>query len=485
MPQQPRCIKNERADVVSVGSGRIRAAAAATAFLALTLGGCASVYNLPLNAPTAEPFVGFIGTAAAHETLARRSVMTGDTVIGLSFSGGGTRAAAFAYGVLDRMAKISTARHGQLIDHVGVVSGVSGGSVMAAYFGLKGRAALTDFREQFLTQDLMAQVETSVNIFNITRALKGGINTDTKLRDWFDDHLFHGATFGDLLGKRPITVINATDIYNRTPFLFTPLSFAVACSDIRQYPLAAGVAASAAVPAAFAPVVIETFPDQCNTALPKWVETASKDTSASPLLRAYARGMSDIRSGRVKYVKLFDGGLIDNFGLSGITITRAAAATPYGPLQPEEAVNLRRFLFLVVDAGKGPQGDWARTLEGPEGSELLGAVVDVLVDANAQTSYAAFEATMHNWRDSIVRWRCALKPEEAARLRRTGPWNCRDLKFTIARVSFDQLEAVRARRLNGVPTSFTLPADTVDELTQAGGDALAGHPAFQAFVRDM
>ncbi len=111
----------------------------------------------------------------------------------------------------------------------------------------------------------------------------------------------------------------------------------------------------------------------------------------------------------MKYVKLFDGGLIDNYGLSGITILRAAQATPYGPLRPAEAVNLRRFLFLVVDAGQGPQGNWSKTLEGPAGKELVSAVVDVLVSANAHASYAAFEATMRNWRNSIVRWRCGLK----------------------------------------------------------------------------
>ena len=56
------------------------------------------------------------------------------------------------------------ARHKDLIDHIGIVSGVSGGSVTAAYFGLRGRAALDDFRERFLTQDLMAQLNTNVSL---------------------------------------------------------------------------------------------------------------------------------------------------------------------------------------------------------------------------------------------------------------------------------------------------------------------------------
>ncbi len=191
--------------------------------------------------------------------------------------------------------------------------------------------------------------------------------------------------------------------------------------------------------------------------------------------------MTDIRDGRVKYVKLFDGGLTDNQGVSGITIMRAGQTTPYGPLRPEEAVNLRRLMFLVVDAGQGPKGDWSKTLEGPAGKDLFGAVVDVLVDANSQSSYSAFEATMKSWREPIVRWRCGLKPAEVSRLRgRGGPWNCHDLEFTVARISFDQLGPERAKLLNAVPTSFTLPADSVDELSRAGGDALRPIRRFSA-----
>lgn len=465
--------------------------AAVVTALALVLGGCATVYNQPLNKASANPFA--ISAADAAAVAARQQQQQGDndgTFIGLSFSGGGTRAAAFAYGVLDRLARTPTpgSRQGRdLLDHVGLVSGVSGGSIMAAYYGLKGRAALSDFREKFLVQDLMAELDTSLNLINLSRALGGGANTDDRLRNWFNANLFHNATYGDLIARhRPLVLINATDMYSRTPFLFTPVSFAAACSDITNYPVAAAVAASAAVPAAFAPVVIEAFPGQCNTPLPPWVERAAADSAVSPLLHAYAKGLKQVRDGKVKYIKLFDGGLIDNYGLSGLTILRAAAGSPHGPLAPKEAINVRRLLFLVVDAGRGPEGDWSRTLEGPAGKELVGAVVDVLVDANAHASYTAFEATMRNWRESIVRWRCGLKREEVVQLRgNSGHWNCRDLKISIGRISFSQLDAARAKQLNDVPTTFTLPPATIDAVTRAGGDALQATPAFQQYLKGL
>ncbi len=324
--------------------------------IALALGACASVHNLPLNTPTASPLMPTTGHAAAMLAADQLARGEGDgATIGLAFSGGGTRAAAFAFGVLEQLARTPVPRRGKgdLLDRVGVVSGVSGGSVIAAYYGLKGRAALADFRQQFLTQDVMASLDTDANLINVGRALGGGVNDDSRLRNWFNAHLFHDATFGALLAKpRPITLINATDAYNRTPFLFVPQTFAAACSDITRYPIAAGVAASAAVPAAFAPIVIETFPDECHAPLPPWVVKAAHAPDAAPLVHAFAQGLENIKSGKVKYVKLFDGGLVDNYGLSGLTILRAAQGTPYGPMQPAEAVNLRHFLFLVVDAGQ-------------------------------------------------------------------------------------------------------------------------------------
>jgi NTE family protein len=458
---------------------------------ALGVGACATVHNLPINQPSADPLAGMASrTAAAAAADQSGQSANDDAVIGLAFSGGGTRAAAFAYGVLDQLAHSPSpdASHGRdLLDRVAIVSGVSGGAVTAAYFGLRGRAAMADFRERFLVQDVMAGLDTNINLFSIGRALGGGANTDSRLRSWFNDNLFHHATFGTLIGRRPIVLINATDIYNRTPFLFGPQSFSAACSDYTKYPIAAAVAASAAVPAVFAPIVIQAFPGQCQAPLPVWVKSAAENSAASPLLQAYARGLEHVRNGKVKYIKLFDGGLIDNYGLSGITILRAAAGTPYGPMLPEEAVNLRRLLFLVIDAGKGPEGDWSKTLEGPAGKELIGAVVDVLVDANAHASYTAFDATMRNWRDAMVKWRCSLKGTEVARLRggKAGHWNCRDLKIIIGRVSFGELDSARASRLEKVPTSFSLPPETVDELTRAGSDALQANPAFQKFLKEM
>src|SRR4051794_14729782 len=159
--------------------------------VALALGGCSSVYNDPINRPLLEgaPLMPDPGRDAIS--------YVDDLLIALSFSGGGTRAAAFSYGALLEMdsAQLRGGGPRSLLDRVDFVSGVSGGSITAAYFGLRKRAALDDFRERFLLQDAEGVLRTRFTLTNISRALSGGVNDATGFTRWLDDNLFRGATF--------------------------------------------------------------------------------------------------------------------------------------------------------------------------------------------------------------------------------------------------------------------------------------------------
>jgi NTE family protein len=448
--------------------------------LVLALSSCAHMDNVPLNVATADP------NAAIIDTASPAAAFDDDLVIGLAFSGGGTRAAAFSFGVLKGLSEISTTDRGRsvsLIDRVDFVSGVSGGSVTAAYFGLKKRAALDDFRERFLIKDAEAALNTQVSVVNLARGLGGGINEDRRIRDWLDANLFEGATFSALVSdKRPVVWINATDIYNRTPFVFSKVLFSLICSDLAKYPVSAAVAASAAVPIAFEPIILETYPDQCKPTAPAWLLKAQGNPNASPLVRAFAEGALRQRDGSMKYIKLLDGGLVDNYGLSGFTIARESADKPYEPLTAREAVKIRRLMFLIVDAGGQAKRDWAQKLEGPSGAALIAAITDSSLDAAKRLSYTAFDATMTNWRSALVRWRCGLTAIEVNRLRGPGTWNCRDVQFFIGRIAFDQFDRPLMERLNAIPTTFKLPEATVDELIAAGSDAVTKNMTYRKFL---
>lgn len=443
--------------------------------------GCASVHNIPVNLPlngsVAESLkIGFEDPAALD-----------DLLIGLSFSGGGTRAAAFSFGVLQEMNRTPVrGASASLLDRIDFVSGVSGGSVTAAYFGLKKRAALEDFRERFLLRNAEEGLQTTLSLGTIGRAFSGGINDSAGFTKWLDANLFEGATFAQFRSiGRPRVWINASDIYNHVPFVFGATAFTAICSDLSRYPLSSAVAASAAVPIAFAPAVVQAFPGTCTDPLPPWVTRAAGNRNSSPMLSAFAKAIVRYREGAVPYIKLMDGGLVDNYGISGFTIARESSDTAYGPLTPQQAVRLRRAMFMVVDAKAGISGDWVQTVEGPSGVELLKAAVDTTIDASVGASYSAFDRSMKDWQTSLIQWRCGLTAAERARYGAPPGWNCRNLNFFIGRLGFDQLDPARAAALDQVPTRFQLPPQQVDELISAGQDALRASPIFRAFARGI
>jgi NTE family protein len=447
---------------------------------ALGVAGCASVYNLPANQP--------LLTAVTLKEVGRlEPTPDEDVAVALSFSGGGSRAAAFSFGVLQELdrTRAGSGSAKTLLDHVGFVSGVSGGAITAAYYGLKKRAALNDFRERFLLRNAEENLRTSVSLANLGRALEGGVN-DSQFSRWLDQNLFDGATFAAFSANpRPWVWINASDIYNRTPFVFGELAFSALCSDIRSYKIADAVAASAAVPLAFAPIVLETYPGGCASRLPDWIERARRNPDAQPLLRSFAEATARYHDGSMKYVKLLDGGLVDNFGLAGISIGMLAAQQPYEPMTERQAARVRRMMFVVVDAGRGLSGGWANSLEGPIGVDLVSAAADTAIDASVRSSYAAFSELIKDWAGRVRRWRCGLSAADRARLALPSGWKCNDLNAYVDRISFDRLGSARAAVLNAVPTRLVLPQDQVDLVIESAAEALRGSGPYQAFRRGL
>ena len=130
---------------------------------------------------------------------------------------------------------------------------------------------------------------------------------------------------------------------------------------------------------------------------------------AGAQVRAFAQALKRYRDPKqVRFVKLADGGITDNFGLSGVTIAREAAGLPYAPLSRERAVQLRRLVFIVVNSGLGPQGEWAQTVKGPSGKEMIGALTDTAINSAVRSGFDAFRLTVKNWEDATRKWRCSL-----------------------------------------------------------------------------
>jgi predicted acylesterase/phospholipase RssA len=447
------------------------------------LSGCA-VFNEPINelARVESNIIQALPEGAGSDDT---------TIVGLAFSGGGTRAAAFSYGLLKGLEATplpGDARGRSMIDVVRFISGVSGGSVTAAYYGLRGKQGYGDFREKFLIRDAEAGMSTSPTPSSILRAIGGGVNNKSTFGRWLDQNLYAGARFADMRRPgAPVIWINASDLYNRTPFVFNEETFAALCSDLSALPLSEAVAASAAVPVVFSPIVLESYGARCSYHPPGWIETARNNPSSPAALKAFALALETYRdTARLKYVKLVDGGITDNFGVTGVTLARAASQTPYGPLTPREAVRLKRVIYLVADAGRTPDVNWGSTVQGPGVVDLVMAVTDTAIQNSVSAGFDAFRLTMQNWQNDLVEYRCGLKSEEVRRLRGTlAGWNCRDIKFFVSDIGFDELDGSQRAKLEKVPTRLKLPTDQVDLTIAAGEQALQRNPTFIGALRSM
>lgn len=412
----------------------------------------------------------------------------GSTVVGLAFSGGGTRAAAFSYGVLRALDDVvidERPKRRTLVDDIRMISGASGGAITAAYFGYKGRNGYQDFRERFLTQNAEADLREAISPVNLVRAYYGGVNDRSGFAKWLNDHLFDGATFKALHKPNgPIVWINASDIYNRTPFLFTYDTFAALCSDLDKVRLADGVAASAAVPVVFAPIVVAATNPDCGYHRPGWLSEALADRNASLRLKAYAGALDAYQNaGPHDYVKLLDGGLTDNIGVTGFTLERSAAGTPYGPLSPLEAVRLNTLIFIVVDAGSGSNKAWTKSLHGPKASELFNVTTSTTFAASVRDEFDALTLAVSQWKGELVRFRCGLPGSTVSAYRGSaGGWNCRDVRLVVQHLSFADLDPATEAKLNDIPTRLRLPVDQVDLLIGAGRKALEINPDINAAV---
>lgn len=467
-----------RPQVSSRPAHGLRVAAVLAVAAAGVLAGCASeVYNRATNVPLSEATPSRMG--ATEEFMRENSIV-------LSFSGGGLRASAFAYGVLTALQEMKTA-DGDLLDDVRLITSVSGSSLTAAYFGVYGRGRLEQFPQEALLPGFERSMRMSVFApGNLSRALGGGLNAAEDFRDVLDQRVFRGATFSDIYARGgPVIRIHATDLYHGVPFTFDPAAFSVLCSDISRYPVADAVAASMAVPVVFAPTVLRTFPDACQPLLPELAGFVHAKPDAPLGVRALASAISDYRDpARTRFIKLADGGLTDNVAVSTLVLARLGNDAPYAPLTEREAVRVRRVLVMVADASRRPSGDWIFHEAGPSGLELTLAASDAAVDSAARGAADALRLLLEQWQRSVVAFRCGLSPTQVWRLGGPQKWDCADVKVIYAYLSPDELPAPLREEIRAIPTRLTLTQEQIDATIRAAQQGVRSLRALQLYRDD-
>jgi len=241
-----------------------------------------------------------------------------------------------------------------------------------------------------------------------------------------------------------------------------------------------------AVPVLFAPVVVRTYPESCKPLDPETARALARIRShGSRTLGAIAKATAAYNDrSRTHYIKLADGGLTDNFAVSTLSISRLAYGTPYAPMTDHDAVRIRRLLVVVVDASHRPNGDWDLREAGPTGLDLALSGTDAAVESAARYAADAMGNMMREWQDAVIAFRCSLSPAEVKRLGGPPRWNCRDVRFSYATLSIDQMKSPLRERIGAIPTRLTLSPAQIDAAFEGGRSGLLALPELRFYLKD-
>ncbi|TAN08239.1 MAG: patatin-like phospholipase family protein [Rhodanobacteraceae bacterium] len=421
-----------------------------------------------------------IGVEDRYEFKTRFPHPPRDTFVVLAFSGGGTRAAAFSFGVLEKLRDTVVTVDGQstrLLDLVDVITSVSGGSYTAAYYGLFGDRIFSDFPRRFLYRnwqgEFLGLLWRPDNLLSIAGR---HYNRSDMVAAYLNRTLFDGKTFADLSpAGLPMVILNASDLNNATTFSFIQQQFDFLCSDLSTYPVANAVMASAAVPGPFAPIALRNYPD-CPQRHQPWV--AQSLAHDDLLSRRYAVALALSRYDDPKQMpilRLVDGGITDNLGVRGSMMSPVAqygdVPDMAGAFTPEQLRRVRHVLVIIANAQVYAPYRWSEQGRDPDVIDTLRASFDASLGIlNNETAGLAKRGFLM-WGRHVN----AMRPPGAPRA---------DVNFAV--LTFNQIrDAAERRRFNAMPTTFHLRADQVDALRALAGRLLTQAPEFQNFLREL
>jgi NTE family protein len=386
----------------------------------------------------------------------------------LGLSGGGTRAAALAYGVFEELAatRIQTSRGEQrLLDEVDVISSVSGGSFTNAYFGLFGDRLFDDFKDKMLLNPIEDQLYKGLfNPLNWRDLGNSFYGRNDMAAQYYDRALFQGKTFGDIDQENaPWIIINATDIGTGNRIVFTPNFFDLLCVDFDSYSVARAVAASSAVPGAATPISLKNYAGQCGDPVPSWL--GNLQTDEHPFVSAIARNYQRLKDSRVRpWLHLVDGGVTDNLGLRQFYAFSLLEMDPLAIFDDSELGSVSDILVISVNAAVHHEWQWANNPELPSESTIIRAMIDIQMQRFTTD-------TLYIVREHYRKW----GEQRTASGQRAH--------FNLVEVAISAVEDANQRAyLNAIPTSLQLEESQVDQLIEAGRSLLRDSVEYQQFL---
>lgn len=344
----------------------------------------------------------------------KTSIKKGDdnnNLIVLMFSGGGSRAAALGYGVLEELSNTYITVNSQkksIADNIDIVFGVSGGSILAAYFSLHGSETVPNFDKNFLQRDFQNQlIDKFLSIGNWPKLMSDQYGRGDLLQEELNNTLFHHATFHDLEYNRkgPYAIISATDMSIGQKILFTQDFFDMLCIDLGETEIARAVASSSSVPLIFAPITYNNNAGNCGFSFDNLMsrKLSNKTLNTNSLK---SKNINDAReifnlyqdSKARPYIHLVDGGLTDNLGLS--TLLDPYDISNFDSMyEKARTEGFKNIIIINVNAQNKIKSNIDSTANIPDSFEAINAVINVPIDIYSANSIKRFRQFVDEWEE--------------------------------------------------------------------------------------
>lgn len=395
-----------------------------------------------------------------------------DITLVLAFSGGGSRAAALSYGVLEGLRDTTITiddKEVKLLDEVDMITSVSGGSFTAAYYGLHGNKIFENFEKDFLRRDYVSEWLYGVASPFLWFSDKGRTDIATRI---YEQRLFKGATFADLSQKDgPLILINASDLGGGVRFSFIQEYFDLLCSNIASFPIARAVTASSAVPVMLNPVVLKNHKGCYNAAqnyLEELNESRIEEAKLAPQLIETVKTLRSYKNrDERQYIHLVDGGITDNLGLMAFYELVEIGGGITNFMERIGSKPSKRLVIISVNASTKPRYNIEHTNEIPDIEPTVSAVTDTQLHRYNAATISLIRRSMERWSDELSNF-----------------WQPIDPYFI--EISFEGIQQ-ESRRIffNQIPTSLSLSEEQADELTKVGVELLQNNTDFQRLLDDV
>ena len=396
----------------------------------------------------------------------------------LMFSGGGSRAAALGYGVLEQFkhTPVKSGRQaGNLLENIDLVYGVSGGSLLAAYFALQGADVIPKFENDFLKKNFQSEVINQILSFsNLPRLTSPQFGRGDLLQEQLNLALYRNATFADLAHKRkgPFAVISATDMNIGQKITFTQEFFDSLCLNLNDLEIARAVAASSSVPLIFSPLTLNNNGGNCNYTIPELaiLEASESDGGLkSKNIEEVKNILSLYQNSKERpFIHLVDGGLTDNLGLSSLTDIYDVMGQEKIYRKALES-GLKRIVVINVNAQNEVTSEIDQSADVPGVTDVVNTIINVPIDRNTQITLRRFREFAEQWNKNM---RKIPAPDRV------------ELHFVSLSLK-DLPESPLRKEVLNISTSFYLPASDVNKLKRAAQILLENSTEYRTMLKAL